>query len=76
MSIRERLIQSRFSPCIVGFRHTGTKASTQEDIDMAHYQLITVVGSRLVRFCVGETVAYLESIAEKSRLTYYVIEAV
>lgn len=41
---------------------------------MARYQLITVVGTELVRYCVGETIAHLESIAERFNLTYYVIE--
>lgn len=41
---------------------------------MARYQLITVIGSDLVRYSVGETIAYLESIAERLKLTYYVIE--
>ncbi len=43
---------------------------------MQRYQLITIVSGDLMRFCVGETIAYLESIAERFHLSYYVIEPV
>jgi hypothetical protein len=41
---------------------------------MPRYQLITVLGTDLVRCSIGDTIACLETIAERLRLTYYVIE--
>jgi hypothetical protein len=45
-----------------------------EDLAMPRYQLIAVLGTDLVRCSIGDTIAYLESIAETLKLTYYVIE--
>jgi hypothetical protein len=57
-------------------RESSEQESEPEDRAMPRYQLIAVLGPDLVRCSIGDTIAYLETIADRLKLTYYVIETI